>query len=70
MRGHMWLNKVASVLGPLLRQWLTREAGWRYGIMATVPYEQQKLYTQNNNLINNRWHRVIILNRGSMFAFQ
>ena len=22
----------------LLRQWLTREAGWRYGIMSTVPY--------------------------------
>ena len=30
----------------LLRQWLTREAGWRYGIMSTVPYEQQKLYRQ------------------------
>ena len=24
----------------------TREAGWRYGIMSTVPYEQQKLYRQ------------------------
>ena len=23
---------------------ITREAGWRYGIMSTVPYEQQKLY--------------------------
>ena len=34
-----------------LRQWLTREAGWRYGIMSTVPYEQQKLYRQNNLII-------------------
>ena len=25
---------------------MTREAGWRYGIMSTVPYEQQKLYRQ------------------------
>ena len=24
----------------LLRQWLTREAGWRYGIMSTVPYKK------------------------------
>ena len=51
MRGHLWLNKVASVLGPLLRQWLTWEASWRFisfvhykllcttdSIMYTVPY--------------------------------
>ena len=25
---------------------MTREAGWRYGIMSTVPYEQQKIYRQ------------------------
>ena len=37
----------------LLRQWLTREAGWRYGIMSTVPYEQQKII-QTNILIITR----------------
>ena len=25
---------------------MTWEAGWRYGIMSTVPYEQQKIYRQ------------------------
>ena len=25
---------------------MTREAGWRYGIISTVPYEQQKIYSQ------------------------
>ena len=25
---------------------ITREAGWRYGIMSTVPHEQQKIYRQ------------------------
>ena len=25
---------------------ITREAGWCYGILSTVPYEQQKLYGQ------------------------
>ena len=25
---------------------MTWEAGWRYGIISTVPYEQQKLYRQ------------------------
>ena len=25
---------------------MTREAGWRYGIISTVPYEQQKIYRQ------------------------
>ena len=35
----------------LLRQFLTSEAGWRYGIMSTVPYDQQKLNRQINNLI-------------------
>ena len=34
----------------LLRQWLTWEAGWRYGIMSTAPYEQQKIM-QTNKLI-------------------
>ena len=24
----------------------TCEAGWRYGIISTVPYEQQKIYRQ------------------------
>ena len=32
----------------LLRQWLTREAGWRYYIMSTVPFEQQKIIQANN----------------------
>ena len=31
---------------------MTWEAGWRYGIISTVPYEQQKIYRQNNNLIS------------------
>ena len=38
----------------LLSQWLTREAGWRCGIMSTVSYEQQKLCMQTNNLIITR----------------
>ena len=25
---------------------MTREAGWCYGIISTVPYEQQKIYRQ------------------------
>ena len=25
---------------------MTWEAGWRYGIISTVPYEQQKIYRQ------------------------
>ena len=25
---------------------MTREAGWRYGIISTVSYEQQKIYRQ------------------------
>ena len=25
---------------------MTWEAGWRYGILSTVPYEQQKIYRQ------------------------
>ena len=25
---------------------MTREAGWRYGIISTVPYEQQNIYRQ------------------------
>ena len=25
---------------------MTREAGWRYGIISTAPYEQQKIYGQ------------------------
>ena len=25
---------------------MTREAGWRYGIISTVPYEQQKINRQ------------------------
>ena len=25
---------------------MTREAGWRYGIISTVPYEQQTIYRQ------------------------
>ena len=25
---------------------MTREAGWCYGIMSTVPHEQQKIYRQ------------------------
>ena len=25
---------------------MTFEAGWRYGIISTVPYKQQKLYRQ------------------------
>ena len=31
---------------------MTWEAGWRYGIISTVPYEQQKIYVQTNNLIS------------------
>ena len=38
----------------LLRQWLSREAGWRYGIMFTVPYKQQKLYRQIILLLHDR----------------
>ena len=25
---------------------MTWEAGWRYGIISTAPYEQQKMYRQ------------------------
>ena len=34
---------------------MTWEAGWRYGIISTVPYEQQKINRQinkKNNLIS------------------
>ena len=31
---------------------MTWEAGWRYGIISTAPYEQQKIYRQINNLIS------------------
>ena len=30
-----------------LRQLLTQVASWSYGIMSTVPYEQQKSYRSN-----------------------
>ena len=31
---------------------MTWKAGWRYGIISTVPYEQQKIYGQIYNLIS------------------
>ena len=48
-RHHNYLAVHGEVL---LRQWLTREAG--YGIMSTVPYEQQKLYRQIILLLHGR----------------
>ena len=33
---------------------ITREAGWFYGIMATDPHEQQKLYRQIILLLHGR----------------
>ena len=38
----------------------TREAGWRYVIMSTVPYEQQKIYRQIILLLHGRPVGVIV----------
>ena len=33
---------------------MTWEAGWRYGIISKVPFEEQKINRQNNNLISEK----------------
>ena len=44
-------NKIISI-NDIITKVLLRQ--WRYGIMSTVPYKQQKIYRQINNLIITR----------------
>ena len=46
----LWTAKIIQTNNLII----TREAGWCYGIMSTVPYEQQKLYRQIIFLLHGR----------------
>ena len=48
--GSLRTAKIIQANNPII----TREANWRYGIMSTVPYEQQKLYRQIILLLHGR----------------
>ena len=48
--GSLWTAKIIQTNNLNI----TREAGWCYGIMSTVPYEQQKLYGQIILLLHGR----------------
>ena len=50
--GSSWTAKIIQKNNLII----TREAGWCYGIMSTVPHEQQKIM-QTNNLIITREHQ-------------
>ena len=40
---HRYQNLLTVHGKVVMSQWMAREAGWRNGIISTVPYEQQKL---------------------------
>ena len=54
--GSSWTAKIIQTNNLII----TREAGWCYGIMSTVPHEQQKLYRQIILLLHGRpvWRHV------------
>ena len=54
--GSLWTAKIIQTNNLII----TREAGWCYGIMSTVPHEQQKLYRQIILLLHGRPVTIIM----------